>query len=42
MYDALEMTFRKTRVPKDPACVLCGPNPRIKDLSGDYAVSCAL
>jgi adenylyltransferase/sulfurtransferase len=42
MYDALEMTFRKTRVPNDPACALCGPNPRIKDLSGNYAVSCAL
>lgn len=42
MYDALEMTFRKTRVPKDPACPLCGPNPRIKDLSGNYAVACAL
>jgi adenylyltransferase/sulfurtransferase len=42
MYDALEMTFRKTRVPKDPTCPLCGPNPRIKDLSGNYAVSCAL
>ena len=42
IYDALEMTFRKTRVPKDPACPLCGPNPRIKDLSGDYAVSCTL
>jgi hypothetical protein len=42
MYDALEMTFRKTRVPNDLACALCGPNPRIKDLSGNYAVSCAL
>jgi molybdopterin-synthase adenylyltransferase len=42
IYDALEMTFRKTRIPKDPGCPLCGPNPRIKDLSGDYAVSCSL
>lgn len=42
MYDALDMTFRKTRIPKDPACALCGPNPRIKDLTGDYTVSCAL
>ena len=42
MYDALDMTFRKTRVPKDPTCPLCGPNPRIKDLSGNYAVACAL
>jgi len=42
IYDALEMTFRRTRVPKDPACPLCGPTPRIKDLSGNYAVSCNL
>ena len=42
MYDALDMTFRKTRVPKDPACPLCGPNPSIKDLSSDYTVSCSL
>jgi molybdopterin/thiamine biosynthesis adenylyltransferase len=42
IYDALEMTFRRTRVPKDPACPLCGPTPRIKDLSGNYAVSCGL
>ena len=42
MYDALDMTFRKTRVPKDPGCSLCGPNPRIKDLSSDYTVSCSL
>jgi molybdopterin/thiamine biosynthesis adenylyltransferase len=42
MYDALDMSFRKTRVPKDPGCPLCGPNPRITDLSGNYAVSCSL
>ena len=42
VYDALEMTFRKTRIPKDQACPLCGPKPRIKDLSGDYTVSCGL
>ncbi|TLY23135.1 MAG: molybdopterin-synthase adenylyltransferase MoeB [Nitrospirae bacterium] len=42
VYDALEMNFRKTRVPKDPECLLCGERPRITDLSGDYAVSCGL
>jgi len=42
IYDALEMSFRRTRIPKDPTCPLCGPNPRIKDLSADYAVSCSL
>src|SRR5438132_7473617 len=40
IYDALEMSFRKTRVPKDPGCPLCGPRPRITDLSRDYAASC--
>jgi molybdopterin-synthase adenylyltransferase len=42
IYDALEMSFRKTRIPKDPACPLCGPEPRITDLSGDYNVSCSI
>ncbi|GKS58221.1 thiazole biosynthesis adenylyltransferase ThiF [Nitrospira sp.] len=42
IYDALEMKFRKVARPKDPACPLCGPNPRIKDLGGDYVVSCAV
>ena len=42
IYDALEMKFRKVARPKDPACPLCGHNPRIKDLGGDYVVSCAV
>ncbi len=42
MYDALDMVFRKVSRPKDPACRLCGPNPAITDLSGDYDVSCSL
>lgn len=42
IYDALEMTFRRVKRPKDPACPLCGPHPTITDLSGDYAVSCGL
>ncbi len=42
IYDALEMSFYKTRIPKDPQCPLCGPRPRIKDLSGDYTVSCSI
>jgi adenylyltransferase/sulfurtransferase len=42
IYDALEMSFYKTRIPKDPTCPLCGPRPRIKDLSGDYTVSCSI
>lgn len=42
IYDALEMKFRKVSRPKDPACPLCGPNPKIKDLSLDYTVSCTI
>ena len=42
IYDALEMKFRKVTRPKDPRCPLCGTNPTITDLSGDYTVSCAL
>src|SRR5229473_238739 len=42
IYDALEMSFYKTRIPKDPSCPLCSARPRITDLSGDYAVSCGL
>ena len=42
IYDALEMKFRKVSRPKDPGCPLCGPNPRIKDLSTDYTVSCSI
>jgi adenylyltransferase/sulfurtransferase len=42
IYDALEMKFRKVGRPKDPACPLCGPNPKIKDLSLDYTVTCTI
>ncbi len=42
IYDALDMKFRKVSRPKDPACPLCGPNPKIKDLGMDYAVSCTI
>jgi adenylyltransferase/sulfurtransferase len=42
IYDALEMKFRKVSRPKDPACPLCGLNPKIKDLSMDYTVSCTI
>ena len=33
IYDALATQFRTVKVPPDPACALCGPEPRIKDLS---------
>ena len=42
IYDALDMKFRKVSRPKDPACPLCGANPKIKDLSLDYTVSCTI
>jgi adenylyltransferase/sulfurtransferase len=42
IYDALEMKFRKVSRPKDPACRLCGPSPTIRDLKGDYTVSCSI
>ena len=42
IYDALDMKFRKVGRPKDPACRLCGPQPTIKDLNGDYTVSCTI
>src|SRR4026207_2327821 len=41
-YDALEPKFQKVGRPKDPACPLCGPNPKIKDLSLDYTVTCTI
>lgn len=34
IYDALSVTFRNVRVPRDPGCPLCGDHPTITDLSG--------
>jgi molybdopterin/thiamine biosynthesis adenylyltransferase len=42
IYDALEMTFRKVRRPKNPDCPLCGAKPSIHDLGGEYTVSCSI
>lgn len=33
IYDALSVTFRTIRVPRDPGCPLCGDHPTITDLS---------
>ncbi len=33
IYDALSVTFRTVRVPRDPGCPLCGDHPTITDLS---------
>ena len=40
IYDALEMTYRKIKVRKDPNCVLCGENPTMTDLLEDYEDFC--
>jgi adenylyltransferase/sulfurtransferase len=40
VYDALEMSYRKIKVRKDPDCVLCGPNATLTDLMEDYDDFC--
>jgi adenylyltransferase/sulfurtransferase len=40
VYDALEMTYRKIKVRKDPNCVLCGENPSQAELLEDYEDFC--
>ncbi|MEU6246254.1 adenylyltransferase/sulfurtransferase MoeZ [Glycomyces sp. NPDC047010] len=39
VYDALEMTYRKIKVRKDPNCAVCGPNATVKELI-DYEDFC--
>jgi Dinucleotide-utilizing enzymes involved in molybdopterin and thiamine biosynthesis family 2 len=39
VYDALEMTYRKIKVRKDPNCAICGENPTITSLI-DYEDFC--
>jgi adenylyltransferase/sulfurtransferase len=40
LVDTLAMRFRELRVRKDPACVVCGPNPTVTRLI-DYEEFCA-
>ncbi|MDQ7903441.1 adenylyltransferase/sulfurtransferase MoeZ [Phytohabitans sp. ZYX-F-186] len=40
VYDALEMSYRKIKVRKDPNCALCGDNPTVTDLLEDYEDFC--
>lgn len=40
VYDALEMTYRKIKVRKDPNCVLCGENATQTELLEDYDDFC--
>ena len=42
IYDALEMSFRKIKVRKDPNCPLCGENPTQADLLSDYEAFCGV
>ncbi|WP_245582294.1 adenylyltransferase/sulfurtransferase MoeZ [Nocardioides halotolerans] len=39
IYDALELSWRKLRVRKDPQCALCGENPTVTGLI-DYETFC--
>lgn len=40
VYDALEMSYRKIKVRKDPNCALCGEDPTVTDLLEDYEDFC--
>jgi len=42
VYDALDMTFRKIKVRKDPHCPLCSENPRQTALLPDYEAFCGV
>ena len=40
LVDALSMRFRELKIRKNPACVICGPNPTVRHLI-DYEAFCA-
>ena len=42
VYDALDMTFRKIKVRKDPHCPLCSESPRQTALLPDYEAFCGV
>jgi sulfur-carrier protein adenylyltransferase/sulfurtransferase len=41
VYDALEMTYRKIKVRKDPNCAVCGEHPTVTELI-DYDAFCGV
>jgi sulfur-carrier protein adenylyltransferase/sulfurtransferase len=41
IYDALEMSYRKIKVRKDPQCAICGENPTVTELI-DYEDFCGV
>jgi adenylyltransferase/sulfurtransferase len=42
IYDALKTAFRKVKVPRNPACPVCGDNPTITELSDPNEEYCTL
>ena len=42
IYDALEMSFRKIKVRKDPNCPLCSEHPTQRELLPDYEAFCGV
>ncbi|MEM1979516.1 MAG: molybdopterin-synthase adenylyltransferase MoeB, partial [Candidatus Caldarchaeum sp.] len=41
LFDGLHMSFTELKLRKDPNCVVCGPNPRIRELI-DYEAFCGV
>src|ERR1700750_2068591 len=41
VYDALEMSYRKIKVHKDPNCAVCGEHPTVTELI-DYEAFCGV
>jgi adenylyltransferase/sulfurtransferase len=42
IYDALEMSFRKVKIRKDPNCPICSENPKQTALLPDYDAFCGV
>ena len=41
LFDALRMSFREVRLPRNPQCVVCGENPTVRQLI-DYESFCGI
>jgi adenylyltransferase/sulfurtransferase len=41
VYDAMRMTFRELKIPKDPDCPVCGTHPTVRELI-DYEAFCGM
>ena len=42
IYDALDMSYRKIKVRKDPSCPVCGTEPTLTELLEDYEAFCGV